>query len=269
MHCLEGLLSGGCIQRTERECIYIHLHRRLLERSEFRAVWNQDADSIQTSVEIDAHAVLIKLPRCELRPSPCRGSKGRTRIALAGKLAAAELFPTTINALGTAHAFAHVTAKNGNLESAAPNSGASCTAAAVASLNLDPKPLLRDQCLAVQFGPLRQNVRAIPRAVLAWLAAHGFQPDLVCKSHWTAGKVGVRAELVLGTTKCLHETWNGRFSSASRSPWSLRRAKWPLKSEMVAQKSEMVAQKSEMAVRADRLADGYKSLIPKRLDCVP
>ena len=25
-------------QRTERECIYIHLHRRLLERSEFRAV---------------------------------------------------------------------------------------------------------------------------------------------------------------------------------------------------------------------------------------
>ena len=47
-------------QRTERECIYIHLHRRLLKRSEFRAVWNQDADSIQTSVEIDAHAVLIK-----------------------------------------------------------------------------------------------------------------------------------------------------------------------------------------------------------------
>ena len=47
-------------QRTERECIYIHFHRRLLERSELRAVWNQDADSIQTSVEIDAHAVLIK-----------------------------------------------------------------------------------------------------------------------------------------------------------------------------------------------------------------
>jgi len=47
-------------QRTERECIYIHLHRRLLERSDFRAVWNQDADSIQTSVEIDARAVLIK-----------------------------------------------------------------------------------------------------------------------------------------------------------------------------------------------------------------
>ncbi len=33
--------------------------------------------------------------------------------------------------------------------------------------------------------------------------------------------------MVLGTTKCLHETWGGRCSSASRSPWSLRSAKWP------------------------------------------
>ena len=33
--------------------------------------------------------------------------------------------------------------------------------------------------------------------------------------------------MVLGTTKCLHETWDRRFSSASRSLWSLRRAKWP------------------------------------------
>jgi len=41
------------------------------------------------------------------------------------------------------------------------------------------------------------------------------------------------------------------------------------KSEMVAQKSEMVAQKSEMAVSPDRLADGQKSFVPKRLDCVP
>ena len=31
----------------------------------------------------------------------------------------------------------------------------------------------------------------------------------------------------------------------------------------------LVAQKSEMAVSADRLADGHKSFIPKRLDCVP
>src|SRR5208337_260285 len=66
IHVLECRKVGGpsaSSQRTERECIYIHLHRRLLERSEFRAVWNQDADPIQTSVEIDAHAVLIKLPR--------------------------------------------------------------------------------------------------------------------------------------------------------------------------------------------------------------
>src|SRR5208337_2081591 len=33
--------------------------------------------------------------------------------------------------------------------------------------------------------------------------------------------------------------------------------------------AEMVAQKSEMPVRADRLADGHKSLIPERLGCVP
>jgi len=49
----------------------------------------------------------------------------------------------------------------------------------------------------------------------------------------SASPIGLRARwacrlMVLGTTKCLHETWDGRFSSASRSPWSLRRAKWPL-----------------------------------------
>ena len=53
--------------------MYIHLHRRLLERSEFRAVWNQDADSIQTSVEIDAHAVLIKPLGCVVPPRRKRG----------------------------------------------------------------------------------------------------------------------------------------------------------------------------------------------------
>ena len=41
------------------------------------------------------------------------------------------------------------------------------------------------------------------------------------------------------------------------------------KSEMAAQKSEMVAQKSAITVNPDRLAYGHKSLIPKRLDCVP
>jgi hypothetical protein len=105
-------------------------------------------------------------------------------------------------------------------------------------------------------------VRAIPRAVLAWLAAHGFQPDLVCKSHWTAGKVGVRA----------HGAWDHKVFTPDPG-WSVFQCvAVPLvaqKSEMVAQKSEMVAQKSEMAVRADRVADGHKSFIPKRLDCVP
>jgi len=43
------------------------------------------------------------------------------------------------------------------------------------------------------------------------------------RARWACGL------MVLGTTKCLHETSGGRFSSASRSPWSLRRAKWPLR----------------------------------------
>ena len=48
----------------------------------------------------------------------------------------------------------------------------------------------------------------------------------------SASPTGLRARwacglIVLGTTKCLHETWGGRCPSASRSPWSLRRAKWP------------------------------------------
>src|SRR5271157_5537434 len=110
------------------------------------------------------------------------------------------------------------------------------------------QPLLRDQSLAGQFGPLRQNVRAIPRAVLAWLAAHGFQPDLVCKSHWTAGKVGVRA----------HGAWDHELFARDLG-WSVF--------QCVA--VPLVAQKSEMAVSPDRLANGHKSLIPKRLDCVP
>ena len=55
--------------------------------------------------------------------------------------------------------------------------------------------------------------------------------------------------MVLGTTKCLHETWDGRFFLCVAVP--------------------LVAHKSEMAVRADRLADGHKSFIPKRLGCVP
>src|SRR5208337_3172394 len=124
------------------------------------------------------------------------------------------------------------------------------------------QPLLRDQSLAGQFGPLRQNVRAIPRAVLARLAAHGFQPDHVCKSHWTAGKVGVRA----------HCAWDHEMFARDLGSSVFQCVAVPVvaqKSEMVAQKSPMVAQKSAMAVRADRLADGHKSFIPKGLDAWP
>src|SRR5271165_6132444 len=105
------------------------------------------------------------------------------------------------------------------------------------------QPLLRDQSLAGQFGPPRQNVRAIPRAVLARLAAHGFQPDLVCKSHWTAGKVGVRA----------HGAWDHEVFTRDLG-WSVF--------QCVA--VPLVAQISEMAVSLDRVADGHKSFILPR-----
>ena len=86
--------------------------------------------------------------------------------------------------------------------------------------------------------------------------------SFVCKSHWTAGKVGVRA----------HGAWDHEVFARDLG-WSVFQCiAVPLvaqKSEMVAQKSEMVAQISEMAVRADRVADGHKSFMPKRLDRVP
>ena len=88
-------------------------------------------------------------------------------------------------------------------------------------------------------------------------------------SHWTAGKVGVRA----------HGAWDHEVSARDLG-WSVFQCvAVPLvaqksemvaqKSEMVTQKSEMVTQKSEMAIREDRLADGHKSFVPKPLDCVP
>ncbi len=95
------------------------------------------------------------------------------------------------HALGTAHAFADVTSKTDLANRRASSEHLHSGRSGVAESTI--QPLLRDQCLAGQFGTLRQNVRAIPGAVLAGLAAHGFQPDLVCKSHWIAGKVGVRA----------------------------------------------------------------------------
>ena len=77
--------------------------------------------------------------------------------------------------------------------------------------------------------------------------------------------------MVLGTTKCLHETWDclSVFQCVAVPLVAQKSEMAAQKSEMVAQKSEMVAQKSEMAVSPDRLADGHKSFIPKRLGCVP
>ena len=69
-----------------------------------------------------------------------------------------------------------------------------------------------------------------------------FQPDLVCKSHWTAGKVGVRA----------HGAWDHEMFARDLG-WSVF--------QCVA--VPLVAQKSEMAVSPDRVADGHKSFIPK------
>src|SRR5271157_322964 len=122
---------------------------------------------------------------------------------------------------------------------------------------------------AGQFGPLRQNVRAIPRAVLAWLAAHGFQPDLVCKSHWTAGKVGVRAHGASDHEVFARDLGWSVFQCVAVPLVAQKSEMVAQKSEMAAQKSVMAAQKSAMAVSQDRLANGHKSLIPKRLDCVP
>src|SRR5271166_310363 len=73
----------------------------------------------------------------------------------------------------------------------------------------------------------------------------GFPPP---KSHWTAGEVGGRA----------HGAWDHEMFARDLG-WSVF--------QCVA--VPLVAQKSAMAVRADRLADGHKSFIPKRLDCVP
>ncbi len=149
------------------------------------------------------------------------------------------------HALGTAHALVRVRAKTDHqlcTNSERLHSGRRRFAESKI------QPLLRDQCLGGQFGPLRQNVRAIPRAVLAGLAAHGFQLDLGCKSHWTAGTVGVRA----------HGAWDHEMFARDLG-WSVF--------QCVA--VPLVAQRSAMAVSPDRVADGHKSFMPRRLDCVP
>ena len=147
--------------------------------------------------------------------------------------------------LCTAPAFAHVTAKT-DLAQSARQLGASAQRPRWPRWS-KIQPLLRDQSLAVQFEALRENVRAIPLAVLAWLAAHGFQPDLVCKSHWTAVKVSVGLWCLGPRNVCTRPDMIG----------------FPVRCFPPGLSEE------RMAVRADRLADGHKSFIPKGLDCVP
>jgi len=101
-----------------------------------------------------------------------------------------------------------------------------CTAAAVASL----RARFSHSCgINVSLASLGRCARTCERY-------HGlFSPGsrlTASRQTLSASPTGLRARwacglMVLGTTKCLHETWDGRFSSASRSPWSLRRAKWP------------------------------------------
>src|SRR5271157_61344 len=86
--------------------------------------------------------------------------------------------------------------------------------------------------------------RPSPMAALALRPSGACQ---VCKSHWTAGKVGVRA----------HGAWDHEMLARDLG-WSVF--------QCVA--VPLVAQKSEMAGRVDRLADCHKSLIQKRLYCV-
>jgi len=102
-----------------------------------------------------------------------------------------------------------------------------CTAAAVASLSAR----FSHSC------GINVSVASLGRCARTCVRYHGlFSPGsrpTASSQTLSASPTGLRARwacghMVLGTTKCLHETWNGRFSSASRSPWSLKRAKWPL-----------------------------------------
>src|SRR5208283_3387034 len=128
------------------------------------------------------------------------------------------------HALGTAHAFAHVTSKT-DLANHAPARSV-CTAAAVASLRAGFSHSCGINLSLASLGLCARTCERYHR-----LFSPG-SPPTASSQTVSASPTGLRARwacglMVLGTTKCLHETWDGRFSSASRSPWSLRRAKWP------------------------------------------
>src|SRR5208283_5470765 len=128
--------------------------------------------------------------------------------------------------VGTAHAFAHVTAKT-DLAIGAPTRSV-CTAAAVASL----RARFSHSCgINLSLASLGLCAKTCER--YHGLFSPGSRPTASSQT-MSASPTGLQARwacglMVLGTTKCLHETWDRRFSSASRSPWSLRRAQWSLR----------------------------------------
>jgi len=157
-------------------------------------------------------------------PQSLSGSGGRTRIALAGNLAAAELSRQSRSGNGPRLRPRH--------SQVGPSIGAParsvCTAATVASLRAR---FSRSCGINVSLASLGLCARTCER--YQGLFSPRSRPT-GSSQIFSASPTGLRARwacglMVLGTTKCMHETWDGRFSSASRSPWSLRRAKWSLR----------------------------------------
>ncbi len=163
------------------------------------------------------------LPPAWTSPRPCRGPGAGLGSRRQGTW---RLNSHDNHALGTAHAFAHVAPKTDLANRRASSERLHSGRGGVAESEIPP--LLRDQGRAGQFGP---RARTCER--YHGLFSPGSRPTASSQT-LSASPTGLRARwacglMVLGTTKCFHETRGGRFSSASRSPWSLRRAKWSLR----------------------------------------
>src|SRR5208337_535320 len=156
-------------------------------------------------------------------PQSLSGSGGRTRIALAGTLAAAELSRQSRSGNGPRLRPRH--SQDGPWNRSPARSV--CTAAAVASL----RARFSHSCgINLPLASLGLCARTCERC--HGLFSPGSRPTASSQT-LSASPTGLRARwacglMVLGATKCWNDTCNGRFSSALRSPWSLRRAKWPL-----------------------------------------
>ena len=122
-----------------------------------------------------------------------------------------------------------------------------CTAAAVASL----RARFSHSCgINVSLASLGRYARTCER--YHGLFSPGSRPTGSSQT-WSASPTGLRARwacglMVLGTTKCLHETWNGRFSVRSGPP---------------GRSEERNGRQGGSACRC------HKSFIANRLGCVP